>query len=284
MKLISNLRLSPALVVAMTALVVAMSGAALALPGKNSVTKNDIKPGAVTTKKIAKGAVGSTQIKGKSIKGNRIKDGGIKDKQIAEKTIKAKQIADATITETQIADATITGAKVADESLSSKNISDYAVVSGSAGNFVKLTATEAATAAAARIAAPETELFTKGQVRLTAKCFRDTTANATTAEIYLKSTANGAIFSSGVDSKPGGNAATDFLNTDTAETASQALVVVATAGAPAALLEGSFNAVGADATHLIGQLTAAAKNGELTAGNGVYGAGNVCLFGGEIAG
>ena len=274
MRKLSNLRPSPALIVAMAALVVAMSGAAIALPGKGSVGKNDIKNGAVTAKKIARGAIGSKQIKGKSIRGNRIKDGGIK----------AKQIADMTITAEQIEDATITGAKVADETLSSDKISDYAVISSPAGSFVKLTATEAATAAEARTAAAEAELFTKGEIRLTAKCFRDTTANETTAEVYVKSTADGAIFSSDEDRKPGGNAGTDFLNPGTAETASQALVVVASAGTPAALFDGSFNAIGTDGTHLIGQLTAAAKNGELVAGNGAYGAGNVCLFGGEISG
>ncbi len=202
---LSNLRPSPALIVAMTALVVAMSGAALALPGKGSVGKNDIKNGAVTAKKIARGAIGSKQIKGKSIRGNRIKDGGID----------TKQLADDAVTEAKVADGAITGAKVANESLSSSKIGDYAVISSAAGNFVKLTATEAATAAAARTAAPETELFTKGQIKLTAKCFRDTAANETTAEIYVKSTAPGAIFSSDEDSKPGGNAAADFLNPDT---------------------------------------------------------------------
>ena len=281
---LSNLRPSPALIVALTALVVAMSGAAIALPGKGSVGKNDIKNGAVTAKKIARGAIGSKQIKGKSIRGNRIKDGGIKAKQLAAGAVTAAKVAENAITTEKLADGAVTGPKVADESLSSGKISDYAVVSSPAGNFVKLTATEAATAAAARSAAPETQLFTKGQIRLTAKCFRDTAANETTAEIYVKSTASGAIFSSDEDSKPGGNASTDFLNPDTAETASQALVVVAGAGTPATLFEGSFNSVGADATHLLGQLTAAAKNGELAAGNGAYGAGNVCLFGGEISG
>ena len=284
MRKLSNLRPSPALIVAMAALVVAMSGAAIALPGKGSVGKNDIKNGAVTAKKIARGTIGSKQIKGKSIRGNRIKDGGIKAKQIADKTITAEQIEDETITAGQIADATITGAKVADETLGSDKISDYAVIASPAGSFVKLTATEAATAAEARTAAAESELFTKGEIRVTAKCFRDTTSNQITAEVYVKSTADGAIFSSDEDQKPGGNAGTDFLNPGTAETASQALVVVASAGTPAALLDGSFNAIGTDGTHLIGQLTAAAKNGELTAGNGVYGAGNVCLFGGEISG
>lgn len=262
MKPISKLRPSPALIVAMAALVMAMSGAAIALPGKNSVQKNDIENGAVTTKKIADGAVGSKQIKGKSIKGNRLKDGAVKEKQIA--------------------DATITGKKVADEGLSSKNIDDYAVVSSEAGNFVKLTATDGATEAAARADAPATELFAKGDLTISAKCFRDTATNSVIAEIYVKTAANGAIFD-GDDIKEGGNATTDFLNTDTPEDQSRLDRVVA--GATSAFLdEGEFTAIGPDGTHLLGQTTTAAKNGELAGGNGVYGAGNVCLFGGEISG
>lgn len=268
-----KLRPSPALLVALAALVMAMSGAAVALPGKNSVQKNDIENGAVTGKKIAKGAVGSAQIKGKSIKGNRIKDGGIKEKQLA----------DGAVAEKKIADDAVTAAKVPDEGLSSKKINDYAVISSAAGNFVKLTATEAATEVAARIAAPATELFKKGGITLSAKCFRDTAADTTFAEVYVTTNADGAIFNGATDSLPGGNAATDFLNTNTAETDRVVDDELATA-ATANLNEGEFTIVGADGTHLVGQTTVAAKNGTLAGGEGVYGAGNVCLFGGEVSG
>jgi hypothetical protein len=267
------LRPSPALFVALAALVMAMSGAAVALPGKNSVQKNDIENGAVTGKKIAKGAVGSAQIKGKSIKGNRIKDGGIKAKQLADNAVETKKIEDGAVT----------ASKVPDEGLSSKKIDDYAVISSAAGNFVKLTATEAATEAAARSAAPATELFKKGQITISAKCFRDTTAGTTFAEISVATTANGAIFDGSTDELNGGPAATDFLNTDTLET-DRILDDVSVTGPEADLDEGEFNIVAPDGTHLVGQTTVAAKDGSLAGGDGVYGAGNVCLFGGEIAG
>ena len=48
---------SPALVVAVVALVAALGGAAVALPGRNSVTSNDIKPKNVKTNDIRPGAV-----------------------------------------------------------------------------------------------------------------------------------------------------------------------------------------------------------------------------------
>ncbi len=64
-----NARPTPALVVAMVALVAAMSGAAVALPGRSTVSTGDLKNHAATQEKIARGAVGSKQIIGKSTDG-----------------------------------------------------------------------------------------------------------------------------------------------------------------------------------------------------------------------
>jgi hypothetical protein len=50
-------RPSPAMVVAVIALVAALGGAAVALPGRNSVRSNDIKPHNVRLSDIARGAV-----------------------------------------------------------------------------------------------------------------------------------------------------------------------------------------------------------------------------------
>ena len=50
-------RPSPAMVVAVIALVAALGGAAVALPGRNSVKSNDIKPHNVRLSDIARGAV-----------------------------------------------------------------------------------------------------------------------------------------------------------------------------------------------------------------------------------
>jgi hypothetical protein len=303
MNRIKTLRPTPALIVAMIALVAAMSGAAVALPGQNTVTSNDIANGAVTTQKIAKGAVGSQQIEGASVKGNRLKDGAIREKQIADGAVTAAKVADGVLTAAKladgsvtaakladkavsaakIADGTVTGAQVATEGLSSKNISDYAVISSAAGNFVKLTATEAATAAAARTAAPESTLFSKGEITITAKCFRDTAADQTVAEMYVATSANGAIFDGTTDELSGGNAATDFLNTNTLDT-DRVLNDTNVTGADANMNEGEFTILAADGTHLLGQTMIGAKNGVLAGGNGAYGAGNVCVFGGEISG
>ena len=155
---------SPAMLVALVALVVAMSGAAIALPGKAQVKKDDIAKGAVTAKAIARNAV-----RGKQVAANAV-----------------------------------TGVKVKDESLSSKDVSDYGVISSGAGNFVKLTATLARSEALGRTAAPATVLFKKGTITISAKCFRDTTADQTFGEVYIATSANGAIFDGSTDELGGG--------------------------------------------------------------------------------
>jgi hypothetical protein len=272
MSSLKALRPTPAMFVALIALVMAMSGAAVALPGKNSVDATDLAKGSVTTRAIAKGAVGSKQIDGKSIKGNRIKDGGIK----------AEQLADGAVTDTKLADGAVTAAKVGDGTLSTKNLSDDFVISSDAGSFVRLTATEGATAVAARAAAPATTLFTKGDITITAKCLQVTGGN-TIAEMYIATATNGAVFNGTIDALQGGPAATDFLNTDTDEV-DRTLDDATIAANDATYNEGEFTALGPDGTSLIGQTSVGAKNGTLAAGNGAYGEGNVCVFGGEIAG
>ena len=263
MNLLSSLRPTPALIVAMIALVAAMSGAAVALPGKDDVTSNDIADNAVKSKHIVKNAVRSQEVQGKSLKGNDLKDGAINTKQIKDDAIGSAQ--------------------VEEDGLNDTDIADYEVLGDTAGNLVELTATEGATAAAARAAAPATELFTRGQLTITAKCFHDTGADETYAEMYVGTSADGAIFDGSSDELSGGPAATDFLNVATAEDDRQ-LDELSVLDADAQMDEGEFTAVAPDGTHLIGQTMVAAKNGTLPGGDGAYGAGNVCLFGGEVAG
>ena len=157
------------------------------------------------------------------------------------------------------------------------------MISSAGGNFVKLTATEAATAAAARAAAPATELFKKGQITISAKCFRDTAADTTFAEVYVATSANGAIFNGNDRLARGWQRGDRFPQHGHARDRPRARRGERD-GADAHLDEGEFTIVGADGTHLVGQTTVAAKNGALAGGDGVYGAGNVCLFGGEISG
>lgn len=251
-----SLRPSPAMLVALTALVFALSGAAVAA---TKIGTSDIKSKAVTTSKIDKKAVTGNRIASDAVKSGKIKDEGVKRDNIA-------------------ADA-INGSKVEDDSLSDAEISDYKVAGDS---FVQVTATEGANEAAARAAAPETVLFEKGQLTVYAKCFRSIAVDTTFGEVYSRTTADGAI-QEGDDDLPGGNAATDFLNTNTLETDRQLDNATAT-GNDANYDETEYTLASPDGTGVQGELAVAAKNGNLAGGNGIYGAGNVCLFQGTFLG
>ncbi len=280
---LNHLRPTPALIVAMTALVLALSGGAIA--AKDKIQTADIAKGAVTTNKIADGAVTSRQIAGKTIKGNRIKDGGVKAEQIADGAISGAKLADGGISGAKLADGTITGAKVADDTLDDENMSDYEVIGDNA--LIRVTATDGATAAAARVAAPEIPLYQKGQLRIYGKCFRATGTDELFGVMYIATSAPGAILdSSPGDALQGGPTAADFLNPNTLEEDRELADETVTGTDTEFRLadDDAWRAFAPDGTSLAGVPSLAVKNGNLPGGNGVYGAGNVCLFGGAITG
>ncbi len=249
-------RPSPALVVSIIALVVAMAGTAVAV---NKVTSKEIKKNAVRSKHIKKNAVRTADIKDGDVASVDLQDGGVTNVDLA-------------------ADA-VDGSKVANNSLSDADLSDYEVVGNS---FVKVTATDGATAAAAQAAAPETALFSKGPFEIYAKCFRDAGADTTHAEIYSRTSADGSI-QEGFDDLPGGNAFADFLNTGTLE-ADRVLDDEIATGNDANYDESEWTLAAPDGTALNGLFDVGAKNGDLAGGNGLYGGGNVCIFQGSING
>jgi hypothetical protein len=262
-------RPSASLVISFIALAVAISGTAVALPGKNKVETNDIEKNAVTAKKIKKKAVTT----------KKIKNANVTRPKLATNSVDATKIVDGTITGGEIANETITGANVQNNSLSDTKISDYELVGNS---YILVTATEGGSEAGAQGAAPEVELFTKGQARIYAKCFRDTSTNTTFAEVYAQTSADGAVME-GTDDHPGGNAAADFLNTSTLEEDRELADEEAT-GNDADYDEAEWALAFPDGTGLTGQDVVGAKNGNLAGGNGLYGEGNVCLFQGSILG
>jgi hypothetical protein len=67
---------SPALIVAMVALVAALAGTAIALPGKKTVSRTDIKPEAVRSKQIGDGKVRPQDLSDKSVMWARVSSDG----------------------------------------------------------------------------------------------------------------------------------------------------------------------------------------------------------------
>jgi hypothetical protein len=147
---------------------------------------------------------------------------------------------------------------------------------------VKVTATNGANLANARTAAPETLLFRQGTVEVYAKCMYDTTAGDIHGEMYVRTTADGAMMS-GADSWPG-NAGTVFVNIAMAEVDRQLYTEVAAAVNSASFSEQPGAITAADGTNYSVLSNIGVKQGSIPTGNGPFGTGNVCLFGGVILG
>lgn len=246
---------SPGLLVAIVALIAALSGAAIALPGKGKVDSGDLKKGAVTKKALKKGAVTKKAIKAGAVV--------------------SKGIADGAVTEAKLADGAVTGPKVADESLSSAKLSDLLVVP-----TTKVNATSGATEAAARAAAPETELFSKAGLTVYAKCFTDLSGPTVHAEIIVRTNANGALLE-GSDILPSSD---ELLNTSTLEEDRTVAEETESTLNEAGYQDQEYLITAADGTAVSGVLGSLAKRGDLPTGNGQLNAGDSCLFNGHAVG
>lgn len=246
---------SPAMVVAIIALIAATTGAAVALPGKNKVKPGD----------IAKNAVKSKQIKNGQVKSGDIGDGQVKAGDIANGAVGGAALA---------ADA-VDGTKVADESLSAEDIGDYDTFNE------KATATEGVDFATARAAAPKIPLATFGTLSLYGKCLVDTTNTDVRGEIYVETSANGAIVQ-GTDNFPASN--DQLLSTATPETDREFDDQQESNANAGSIGESEGVLIQADGKYAHVLTSIAVKQGTFPGGNGAFGDGNVCLFGGVING
>lgn len=235
---------SPALLLALVALVAAMSGAAIALPGHRTVDSGDIKRDAIRSK----------QIKAHSVKGSDVADDSIKGGQVLESQL-----------------GPVPEARTVD------------TLNVFGDSYERATATDAADLATAQTLAPPVSLASRGELSVYAKCFRDTTTNSLHGRIYVKTTTDGAIFEANAAALEGGATAADLLNATTPEDSRELLRASVGAGA-SSLDRGQWYAMSPDGTALGGATAIALKNGTLPGGNGLYGTGNVCLFGGVAIG
>lgn len=212
-------------------------------------------------------SMGGASYAAKLITGKDIKNGSITGKDIKKKSL----------TGTQVKDKSLTGADVKDGSLTAGDLK--AGILDPELKMVRATATSGANFDAARTAAPEQALFTAGTLTVYGKCFTDTSGPTTYAYAYIKTSQNGGLLDSDYDEFDGG-AVADFLNTDSAETDRE--LIYDSAGTNSASFYGShttdFAAFGPDGTAISGFTPVAAKNGTLAGGNGLYGAGDACLF------
>jgi hypothetical protein len=241
------------MIVAVIALVASFGGAALA-----------INKGAVKSKHIAKKAV--------------------KSKHIAKNAVKSKQLAAGAVTTQKIASEAVTGDKIDEGSLGPVpalegfDLIPFTRVAPSA---------TAATDDAAQAAATRIPLYAKGSFSIYGKCFKDvgTPANpGVYAGIFLEA-GPGAVF----DSAGGSNSSNEFLEPGAPEDERELLRVNSFAGAGD---PGTLNISGGDDSdfwaaqgdgYLEGGVFVGTKVGSPEAGDGVFGPGDACLFGGRVA-
>lgn len=176
-------------------------------------------------------------------------------------------------------------AKTADTANTATRATSAAAVDQLKTGGFKLVASSASASdpGSARAAASEVPLFSIGAFDVYGKCFVDTTASATFAETYIRTRVNGSILESNVDLFSGDPT---FLDTGTAEDArqlSQRSQATGSAGIDADD-NGTFGAAAPDGTAITGQVAAAVKRGTLSGGDGIYGAGDKCVFWGHLIG
>lgn len=197
----------------------------------------------------------------------------VETNDLEKRAVTSKKIDTGAVSTKKLKNLAVTSAKLAGDSVGDAQLSEVEVIGGS---YIRATAADDAAGAA------EIPLFQKGQLELYAKCFRDAAVDETRVEVYARSSVDGSILD-GQDNLPGGPLATDFLNPGTPELDRQ-LDTEDIAGPDASYNENEYSVASPDGTGLHGQLALAVKNGNLGAGNGLYGDGNVCLIQGTVFG
>lgn len=90
-------RPSAGLVVAVVALVFALSGAAVALPGKNKVDKNDIAKNAVTAKALKNGAVTGPKLGAGAVTEAKLGAGAVTSAKLADNAVTGAKVDEASL-------------------------------------------------------------------------------------------------------------------------------------------------------------------------------------------
>ena len=116
------------MVVAFVALSVALAGSATALPGRNSVKKDDIRTNAVGKSEIRSGAVGRAEAAGNSVGESELIEGAVTGRQVAESTlVDVQDLGGGAVTTDELADNSVTSAKVLDATLAAADLETNSV-------------------------------------------------------------------------------------------------------------------------------------------------------------
>ena len=148
---------------------------------------------------------------------------------------------------------------------------------------VKVTATDGASPAAARAAAPETSLWKNDTLEVYAKCYYDTVGGTLYGDIYARTTSNGAMME-GSDDWPGASAGTAYLDTTTPEDMRQLYARTLSTMDRMNYNQSEGAMTAASGKGYQAHFSTALKLGTPPGGNGPFGTGNVCMFHGSVIG
>ena len=90
-------RPSPALLVAMLALVVALSGTAIALPGKGTVDKNDIKKNAIKSKQVVNESLTGGDVQNESLTGGDVQNESLGGGDVQNNSVTGDDVDESTL-------------------------------------------------------------------------------------------------------------------------------------------------------------------------------------------
>jgi hypothetical protein len=261
-------RPSPAMVVALVALFVALGGVSYG---------------------VATGSIDSREIKNNTVRTKDLRNNDVRGKDIRNSTIRSADIGADQVRGPDVKESTLGLVPAANLA----NLANLANRANSAGSVDKLKTvgsykrvTSSATGAdqtAGRAAASEVPLMSFGAFDVYGKCYVDSSGPTLHGEVFIRTKESGSIF----DSDDGQlNGDTDFLNTDSPESARE--MINPSTGDNSATIDSSdhneFVANSPGGTGIEGAVDGAVKKGTLAGGNGIYGSGDVCIFTGHIVG
>lgn len=161
-------RPTPVVILATIALVLAISGAAVALPGKNKVDRNDIRKNAVVSKAIKGGAVTNSKLSAGAVTSSKLADGAVTNTKLVDAVVTEAKLAADAVTRERIKASAVTKPKLADLAVDSTKLADGAVTDAKVANlqFLPLTLANGYVPQGAGFATPSYAVDVEGIVHL----------------------------------------------------------------------------------------------------------------------
>jgi hypothetical protein len=251
---------------------------AVAALKKNIVGPKQIQKNAVRAAEIKSNAAGSSEVRGNAIGNSELADGAVGSSELGDNSVGSGEAIDNSLS----------GADIDESSLGEVP----RAASANASEIVTIPLTKvdpsatAGTDDAGRAAASKVALATVGPFTIYGKCFRndsDPTNPGVRSETFIQTSSAGAVFDADDDGT--GN---EFFGPTTPETSTQLVSESSFAGPgnPGTLNISDHDAApfwaAVENTGISGQLFVGSKVGNPPAGDGVFGPGDGCLFGGTI--